>query len=501
MVQKSSVNNYLFYLAVIIICGIYLFFRLTFPDTIEFGYDQPRLAMTAIDFVKGGNFIDSQKFSLESPWGNLSWGPALIYINAFFVLISKNPIIISYAVIFFNLTSIILVIFIGKEFISKKTGILSGLILAVHPWWIIFSRMIYQPSIVPTLVVISMYCLFKSIRKPGSFWAAFLYLTWGVLLQTYLITASFVVTSFLILIYKIRLKIFGLKSVILGFLLNLVIFVPSIKYYIDNPELFRRFFEAKNKFISPFPDVFKNFLEMVSGRGFYWQLGYGYKDFLNSFANYEILSSVVLVALVILIILGILFGFLKKNYYVISISFLLFCPLWVIPFVGVEKIVPRYFLFILPFVSILLSYCLENLSIKFNSKILYIPFALVLLFWSYFSFKYNKFILNYKYGNGFLSNYSDVPYSFLDRSFRWILEDSKNKEYSEITVSNNPQSPFRFSFNRAQTYYWEYYLNKKQAVSGSGKVGHYLMYFSPAVGILKSKEFGPYVVSEAKLKN
>ncbi|EKE06355.1 MAG: hypothetical protein ACD_19C00016G0028 [uncultured bacterium] len=79
--RMDQKRNIIFYIGILLICIVYLTLRLSFPETIEFGYDQPRLATRVIEFINNGKILETQKFAEKAPWGNISWGPALFYFD------------------------------------------------------------------------------------------------------------------------------------------------------------------------------------------------------------------------------------------------------------------------------------------------------------------------------------------------------------------------------------------------------------------------------------
>ncbi len=491
------------YVLLTFIIIVYFVLRLSFADTIEFGYDQPRLASTVVDFLENGNFINSQNFSLESPWGNLSWGPVLVWFNSIFLNFSKDPIVVSKMMVVFNVLSILGVFYIGKRYFSTQVGLMSALILSVHPWWVIFSRMIYQPTPIPTFVVASLLLLFLTIEKPKSLFLSLLILSWGILAQSYLITFSFIFTSIVVLcfvFYKFgyHRKIFWFKSLFLGCLLNLILFLPSFYFYFKDPDLLSKFFTAGGKYSSSIFEVLKNYSKFVPGLGLDWQLGYAYPEFVQKIFLFTPISQGLMILFLAILTYGVVSAFKSKNIYFFSIALFSIAPLWMIPLIGVDRVVPRYFLYILPSLVIMISVSLSNLS-KLITKI-DITFCILFSFWSvYLIFNYFSFINSYSYPKGFLSSFSDVPFSYLARSFKWIEMDANANGFDEITISDNVNIPEQFSLNAAQRYYWEYIMGNKQEVSGVS-VGHYLMYFSPAKESVY-QQFGPYIVTRVTTKN
>lgn len=486
-----------FYWAIFLVVTIvYLIPRLGWQDTIEFGYDQPRLASVVLDFARNGNFWDLQKYSLESPWGNFSWGPALVLFYLPILKFSANPINASLLIATFNLLSIVFVILIGRGYFSSRVGVLSGLTLALHPWWIVFSRMVYQPTPIPTVIAISIFLLFKTIEKPKSFWIGFLIFSWTALLQMYLTTFPFVLTSLVILVSRIWKKKISFSFLGLGLLFAFILFLPSLNYYLANPGMFRRFFEAGGKFSTSPLEVLRNFIQVLAGGDFFWQLGYGYRDFISSFPGALILTGISIISVTSLLFIGFLKIFKEKNLYAISLALFLVSPLWAIPLVGVEYVVPRYFLYVLPPFSLILAISFDELIKTFGKTFLVIPF-LIFSWWAVFIFNYFYFIQNYNYPFGFLSHFSDVPYSFLQKSFDWIQKDAQKKGYGDFAVSDDLDFPKETRLNWAQMYYWNNLLKKNVPTRGQ-KIGHYLMYFSPASKGFDFEQFGPYVVYEYK---
>jgi len=476
-------------LAIIVVSFLYLLLRFVYPETIEFGYDQPRLAISINNFLEKGNFINSQSFSVESPWGNFSWGPMLTFLYSPFLAVSKNPITASCLIALTNLLSVVVVLFIGWKFFGRRVGVISGILLATQPWWIIFSRMIYQPALIPTIIAFSMLSLFMTLKKPKSFWVATLVFSWGILLQTYLITFSFILTSVVILFIGLRNKIWSKKYFSFGIILNLIIYLPSLYFYIQNPEMFLRFFQAAGKYGSSFVETIKNFVSIISGGGFNWQLGYGYKEFLGGLGRLGAIFQITAGIVLPLILYGCYLAVKTKNLFISSLVLFLFAPLWAIPLIGVEYVVPRYFLYTMPSFCLVLGYSIENLVKKFGKGFLVVP-LLISAAWILITVKYFVFIKTYSYPNGFLSHFSDVPYSFIDKSFGWISDDATGKGYRGFLV----EPP-----NQASYYYINYILERKE-IDRNAPHGNYKIQFSPASQDTPEDyaQFGPYIVYEVK---
>lgn len=499
MVCRRSQMKWFHWLAFGIIIIIYLVLRLGWANTIEFGYDQPRLATTVLNFIKNGTFISSQSYALESPWGNISWGSSLVFFFALILKISQDPLVASKIIAVLNLISIIGIFYIGRKFFSLKTAFISALVLSVQPWWVIFSRMVYQPSFVPSLITISMLLTFLVIENPKKYFLAPLIFSWSLLTQFYLISLSFIVTGFLFVvsIFK-KLNIYWTLA---GIILSIGIFVPSFYYYKNNPAEFKKFISAPTKFKTSVPNVFNNYIKTVSGGNFEWELGYGYNDFLNTYSWVEPAFKIDLSLVLIILMYSLVspFIYLKEKKFRMLLFLWTIAPLWFLILVKAKDVVPRYFLISLPPLSLLVGLFTEDIYRKIRIKkfklfIFAIPILLIIS-WICIIVSYYKFIENYNYPRGVLSHFSDPPYVFLKNSFDYIISDSKSKGYESFTISNDTNRPPGNVFDWATSYMWN---NIYKLKTGNVNVVHYYLYSKPAKTALgpSAKEFGPYIVYE-----
>ena len=183
---------------------VYFLLRLIYPSTIEFGYDQPRLATKVLEYISSGSFMTSQYFYMPASWGNVSNGPGLIFIYLPILLISQNPLVISYLSILLNSLSVVIVFFIGKKFFSEKVGFISALILATHPWWIIFSRMIYNPTPLPLLISLLLFFSFKVFENPTGKSIIPLLVLLPVMFQVHTISIPIILVTLMYLLFFLK---------------------------------------------------------------------------------------------------------------------------------------------------------------------------------------------------------------------------------------------------------------------------------------------------------
>lgn len=495
-----------FFISFLLISFIYLFLRFSYPETVEFGYDQPRLAIRVIDFIENGKIFETQKFAEKSPWGNISWGPALFYFYTPFLFLSKNPLLISYLISLFNLLSIMIIIYIGSKYISQKAGLLAGLILATQPWWTIFSRMIYQPTPVITLVTISMFLFLYTLKKPNSLLYSLLIFSWIFLIEIYVHTFSFVLVSVLLLIIYLK-KRFINKFLIIGIIISSILIIPFIINFSSSDYFPPKAQDIEDRFINnrdgPLVRVKKilpGFIKTFSGGSMEYQLGYSYFDFYNKYFSISFIESFIFCLTILVLLYNFLKLFITSTYKFIRLLFLSWAlsPLFFLVFMPLPNIppIPRYFLISFPAFAILYG-------LFFSEVYKYSKFVLVLLlipfFWIYFFFSYSNFIKNYTYPQGHLSTYSDTQYLFLFKAMKKAQSDNFLKGRDFLIISNDEKLPKEISLDWASRYLWLYVFNNKIDKYNGVNSGYYLIDFSwqkEDKRFIKIGRFGPYSLYE-----
>lgn len=491
------------FVALVFILLLYLVLRLSNLQTIEFGFDQPLLAQKVIDFLRNPNFLESYDLVGVNPWGYPSWGPVQIFFYSIFLLISKNPIIFSTAIAVFNSLSIVFVYLTAKGMFSRRAGLIAALALTVHPWWVVFSRMLYQPTPVPTFVALAIYITYRFIN--GKTKVYYLIFLWGFLFQLYVHTLGFIIFSIVFLAKKLG-KTRPLHLVA-GIFTTTILYLPVLKYYLNNSNQALGFVTVYKKFGAWAVDgfdylgVFKEYLAVLSGGSFFWQLGYGYSDFVAKHPHFKVIWSIGL--LVCVSILAFAVGKVikaKKSrlYWALLLAWAV-APIFFLSIIKSPDILPRFFLVALPAYAILIGAVSDGISQRF--KKLYrigsvaTNLVLIVLFigWINVTVSYYKFVSTYNYSKGFLSNYSDVPYSYTETVVDWI--SAKNGDNPNgFTIYSSHYLLERTEPNYALEYVIANLL-KPQAPSKDGN--NYLVLFRSNQDKIKLPVeivVGPYVV-------
>lgn len=498
--KKRFIFNLIF---LFILSFVYFFLRLGWSETIEFGYDQPRLSITVIKVLEEKGLLNAINYINRSVTPQvISWGPFLIYFLIPFFLLTYHPLFLSWLMVFFNFLGVIFTYLLGKKIFNQKVGIFASFFLASFPWAVVFSRMVYQPTPLLTFVPLASYLTFVTVEEEKSNWLLFFPLILSMMVQIHFLTLSLAFVFFVYLV--LNLKKMEKKKLILGLIIGLFLWFPLFK---DNFSLVKGFIKApsvlrsrkKEKFYWFF--IVSRWFNFIQGKDFQFQLGYGFSDFLRSlpqwFFSLQKFFSFLIVSSFVFLFLRVI---LKKR----REEKLIFVWLLVIPFfiyfIHLPEVVPRYFLGLLPAEGLMIGLFLDKVTSFLKKVRLLFLLAIIFIIVSYNSFfitKYYEFILSYDYPQGgwfgWLSPTSDVPFSFTYEALRYALEEGKKKGFETIEFSNDLKIEKGFSYNWAQKYIWQYVLKKEFKPSSL----HYFIILGPPYSFLREKgikvrRIGPY---------
>lgn len=432
---------------------LYFYIRFYYQESVFFDFDMPRVALIVQDFIKNGSYMTSQEYVQESVWRNIPWGPSLVFFYSFFLNFSGDPLTVANYLTVFNFLGIVLMIYMGWKFFSPTVGALSGLLLATNPYWVSYSRIIYQPAPLPTFLIISMFLTFLAIKERNKIAAFLIPTTWVILFQIYIPTYAFILVSliFLLINYiKTDSKKVTLKYFIFGIIFSFILLLPSINFYINNPIYIERFFSAPTLFTPPektflerLEKVIVSFINIPVGGQFKWQTGYAYNDLLNFFLQIKFFSNLVslifsgsIIYLIIEIIRNKNNNFKQLTFWWSVVVFISLMILWV------TDLVPRYFLIAIPPAMLLIAVVVNDLMIDFkDSKIirslLFLIPVLISIYWTAFNIKYDLFVKNYSYPHGKMYDIAETPYIHFKKAIDFVDNDAKKKMCINYYVSND----------------------------------------------------------------
>lgn len=150
-------------MAIVLILITSAFLRLyRIADYMTFLGDEGRDALVVYNILHG-------KLTLLGPTasvGGFFLGPIYYYFMAVFTLLfNYNPVGPSVMVALFGVATVWLIYKVCKEFFNYKVGLIASLLYAVSPMAIAYSRSSWNPNPLPFFALLSLYTLYKAVKK------------------------------------------------------------------------------------------------------------------------------------------------------------------------------------------------------------------------------------------------------------------------------------------------------------------------------------------------
>ncbi|MBU1127412.1 hypothetical protein KKF11_03640, partial [Patescibacteria group bacterium] len=119
---KTDRKTYFLLLLILVFSFFFRVYRV--GDLLGFYYDQGRDALKILEMIK---FQDFPAIGPTTGIEGLFLGPFWFYLLApFYFLGNGNPVVAAIAISFFDLGAIIMLFLIGREFFSKRVGLLAS---------------------------------------------------------------------------------------------------------------------------------------------------------------------------------------------------------------------------------------------------------------------------------------------------------------------------------------------------------------------------------------
>jgi 4-amino-4-deoxy-L-arabinose transferase-like glycosyltransferase len=199
------------------------FLRLYRLDTTEFAYDQSVLYRLAYDAVHYGLIpVTSNSGSIFA-----MHPPLAIYFLMLPVLFSADPLWAAVMTALFNVVAVLLTYFFTRRYYGRLAAIVAASLFATAETSIVFSRFIWQPTLLAPFVVLFLFALFWGVveRRQGWLFPALLLL--GVMYQLHEITLVLAVPLFVALLLA-PWRALRLRDVMLALVFLLIIFAPYL---------------------------------------------------------------------------------------------------------------------------------------------------------------------------------------------------------------------------------------------------------------------------------
>lgn len=210
-------------LLLILVLAAYL--RFINLETTWMGGDQSGLLSVAMEFVTQGKIplaANKSSAGIVNP-------PLVEYLYAIPLFLTHRIIAVAWFTAAANLASVALCYAFSRRFFGMRVALMATLLYAVSPWAVNFSRMIWNPTMLPLFSTSALGCLmmyFGAGQKPGWLVGAFLALAGVVQLHWASVVLLGAVGLCGLIMYR-RLKV---VPIVIGGILLVLTFIPYYLY-------------------------------------------------------------------------------------------------------------------------------------------------------------------------------------------------------------------------------------------------------------------------------
>ncbi len=198
------------------------FLRLYRLDTTAFSYDQSMLFRMAYDAVHYGlipaTSNGSSIFTLHPP--------LTVYLLMLPALFSANPLWAAVMTALFNVVAVLLTYIFTRRYFGRLAATIAALLYATAQTTIIFSRFIWQPTLLAPFTILFLFALFWGVveRRKGWLFPALVLL--GVMYQLHELTL--LLAALLLVAILLAPRTIRLRDLVLALVFLLLIFAPYL---------------------------------------------------------------------------------------------------------------------------------------------------------------------------------------------------------------------------------------------------------------------------------
>ena len=222
---KKTIARILFPIALGTILAAAAYLRLWGLEHSSTGGDQAVLLNIALRWVTQGKFplaANKSSVGLMNP-------PLLEYLLALPLFLRRDMVWVARFVALLNLASVAITCFILKPIFGRRMALLATLLYAVNPWSVYYSRLIWNPTMIPlfsTLLLGSLLAAFAKRRKTLALISIFVWLAAAIQLHL----ASLALLPAVGVIFWIFRHKLAFKPLLAGVLLFTLTFAPFYIY-------------------------------------------------------------------------------------------------------------------------------------------------------------------------------------------------------------------------------------------------------------------------------
>jgi len=210
-------------IVVLLIGLIALFARLDQIGITAFQYDEGRLSIFATDWLQGG--LLPQRGVLASV--GLPTGPLSIYLLAIPYVLFQTPLAATIFIALLNVGGVMALAILARRMFNLTVAGVTGLVFALNPWAILYSRKIWNPNFYVPLIVASLLCGWLGLIEKRRPWAQMLAVVLMLVAPQFHYQPWLVMPALLILMWQGRRNI-AWGAIAAGGVLAILVWLPFL---------------------------------------------------------------------------------------------------------------------------------------------------------------------------------------------------------------------------------------------------------------------------------
>lgn len=245
MIKEIKQNKlvYLFLLVILLASAFFRFYRA--GDLLGFYYDQGRDALKVQEILA---FKDFPAVGPTTGIAGLFLGPFWFYLLVPFYWLSQgSPALTANFISLFDIGAVFLIYWIGKEFYTRRVGLLAALFWGFSYYLTLSGRWLSNPSPVPFFTLLLILGLGKFFIQKKEKYLILIFISLAIALQLEMASAIFFLPSLLTFCFIFKSHIINKKYLWIGSGIFLAFLLPQIFFEIKNNFLMIRSFFLFNK--------------------------------------------------------------------------------------------------------------------------------------------------------------------------------------------------------------------------------------------------------------
>jgi hypothetical protein len=240
--KRFLTKSSLFLIAIFVLAVLVRFYN--FSNRVTFWSEQARSLVTSADYLTKPSLLGQPYFMRFDTNGHEVFSGALFnYLLVPFLLVTRDPLVITVFFTLLNLFTGIFVYFVAQKIFGRIAGAFSFVLFLFNNYMIYHSLFIWSYNFLPLIGVLSVYFLYLQFKKSELKNIFVLGILSGVGISLQILYAPFAILTIILAIWKSRKKIKHFMFFILGLgLPNLPMIIFDLRHQFYNTKTIWQFF-------------------------------------------------------------------------------------------------------------------------------------------------------------------------------------------------------------------------------------------------------------------